>query len=246
MYRAAPQRPTPVCMEEVPQRPTPRHLGQTPGGLGSSNPGSQVGNQRDDRGPIRCPASHPRHPPGSVQAGERVLSDTSKQEALPGLSSEAAGLFATGERSQGWRTHSRNPALAFHPTPQKRSPGRTNRGTKLQCSEKTVVTTMNIHWKVWCWSWSSNTLATWCKMLTHQKRPWCWEKLRAGGEGGGRGWDGWMASPTGWTWVWANSGTYWRTGKPGVLQSVGSQRVEHELVADQQHIVKQAVFIVWC
>ena len=53
----------------------------------------------------------------------------------------------------------------------------------------------------WCWSWSSNTLATWCEELTHWERPWCWERLRAGGEGDDRGWDGWMASPTQWTWV---------------------------------------------
>ena len=56
------------------------------------------------------------------------------------------------------------------------------------------------------WSWNSNTLATWCEELTHLKRPWCWERLRAGGEGSNRGWDGWMASPTQWPWVWANSG----------------------------------------
>ena len=58
---------------------------------------------------------------------------------------------------------------------------------------------MNIHWEDWCWSWNSNTLATWCKELTHLKRPWCWERLRAGGEGDDRGWDCWMASPTQWT-----------------------------------------------
>ena len=51
---------------------------------------------------------------------------------------------------------------------------------------------LNSHWKDWCWNWSSNTLATWCKEPSHWKRPWCWERLRAGGEGGGRGWDGWM------------------------------------------------------
>ena len=48
--------------------------------------------------------------------------------------------------------------------------------------------------KDWCWSWNSNILATWCKELTHLKRPWCRERLRAGGEGDDRGWDGWMAS----------------------------------------------------
>ena len=57
----------------------------------------------------------------------------------------------------------------------------------------------------WCWCWNSNPLATWCKELIHWKRPWCWEGLRAGGEGGNREWDGWMASLTQWTWVWANS-----------------------------------------
>ena len=66
-------------------------------------------------------------------------------------------------------------------------------------------------------SWSSNPLATWCEELTHLKRPWCWERLRAGGEGDDRGWDGWMASLTQWTWVWASSQRWWRTGKPGVL-----------------------------
>ena len=57
-------------------------------------------------------------------------------------------------------------------------------------------------WKDWCWSWNSNTLATWCEELTHWKRPGCWERLKSGGEGDDRGWDGWMASPTQWTWVW--------------------------------------------
>ena len=71
-----------------------------------------------------------------------------------------------------------------------------------------------------------NTLATWCKELTHWKRPWCWERLKAG-EGDDRGQDGWMASPTWWTWVWASSGSWWWTGKPDVLQSMGLQRVRH-------------------
>ena len=66
------------------------------------------------------------------------------------------------------------------------------------------------------------------KKLTHLKRPWCWEKLKAGGEGDGRGWDGWMASPTRWTWVWAHSGSWWWTGNPDELQLMGSQRVRHD------------------
>ena len=72
-------------------------------------------------------------------------------------------------------------------------------------------------------NWNSYTLATWCKELTYLKRSWCWERLKAGGEGDDRGWDGWMASPTQCTWVWVNSGSYWWTGKPGMLQSMGSQ-----------------------
>ena len=76
-------------------------------------------------------------------------------------------------------------------------------------------------WKGWCWSWNSSTLATWCKELTHWTRPWCWERLKAGGEGDDRGWNGWMASLTQWTWVWENSGSWWWTGRPGVLQSMG-------------------------
>ena len=74
-----------------------------------------------------------------------------------------------------------------------------------------------IHWKDWYWSWSSSTLATWCKELAHWKRPFCYERLSAGGEGDDRGWDGWMASLTRWTWVRANSRWWWRTGKPGIL-----------------------------
>ena len=87
---------------------------------------------------------------------------------------------------------------------------------------------LNSHWKDWCWSCNSNTLATWCEELTHWKRPWCWERLKAGGEEDNRGWDGWMASPTQWTWVWACSGSWWWTGKPGVLQSMGLQRNRHD------------------
>ena len=78
------------------------------------------------------------------------------------------------------------------------------------------------------WSWNANTLATWCQELTHLKRPWGWERLREGGEGEDRGWDGWMASLTQWTWVWVNSGSWWWTGRPGVLWFIGSQRVGHD------------------
>ena len=64
------------------------------------------------------------------------------------------------------------------------------------------------------------------------ERPWRWERLRAGGEGDNRGWDGWMPSTTWRTWVWASSGSWWWTGKPGVLQSMGSQRVRHNWVTE--------------
>ena len=84
---------------------------------------------------------------------------------------------------------------------------------------------LNIHWKEWCWS--SNTLATWCEKLSHWKRPCCWERLKAGREGDNRRWDGWRVSPTRWTWVWASYRSWWRTGKPGVLQSIGWQRIRH-------------------
>ena len=87
---------------------------------------------------------------------------------------------------------------------------------------------LNIHWKDWCWSWKSNTLATLCVEPTHWIRPWCWERLKAGGEGDDRGWDGWMAWPTQWTWVWVNSRSWRWTGRPGVLQSMESQRVGHD------------------
>ena len=77
-------------------------------------------------------------------------------------------------------------------------------------------------------AWNSNTLATWCEELTHWKIPWCWERLREGGQEADRGWHGWMASPTQWTWVWVGSGSWWWTGRPGVLQFMHSQRVGHD------------------
>ena len=92
--------------------------------------------------------------------------------------------------------------------------------------------TLNILWKDWCWHWNFNTLATWCKVLTHWKRPWCWERLKVGGEGDDRGWDGWMESWTQWTWVSVNSGSWWWTERPGVLQSMGLQRVRHDWVIE--------------
>ena len=85
----------------------------------------------------------------------------------------------------------------------------------------------DILWKDWCWSWNSNTLATWCEELTHLKRPRCWERSKVGRDGENRGLDGWMASLTQWTWIWVISRSWWQTGRPGVLPSMGSQRVGH-------------------
>ena len=104
-------------------------------------------------------------------------------------------------------------------------------GRSLDCKEIKPVhlkgrkSVLNIYWKDQCWSWNSNTLAIWCEGLTYLKRPWCWERLKAGREGDDRGSDGWMTSPTQWTWVWASSGNWWWTWKPGMLQYMVSQRV---------------------
>ena len=107
--------------------------------------------------------------------------------------------------------------------------------SSLDCKE--IKSVLNIHWKDWCWSWNSNTLAFWCEELTSWKRPWCWERLKARGEADDRGWDGWMASPSQWTWVWASSRSWWWTGKPGVLQSMGSQRVRHDWATELNWLV---------
>ena len=110
------------------------------------------------------------------------------------------------------------------------------------------------HWKDGCWSWNSNTLAAWCEELTHLKRErvggqslscgLCLDSLEKTlmlgkiavqtGEGDNRGWDGWVTSPTQRTWVRASSGRWWRTEKPGMLQSLGSQRVRHDWATQQQ------------
>ena len=98
---------------------------------------------------------------------------------------------------------------------------------------------LGVHWEDWCWNWNSNTLATSCEELTRWKRPWCWEGLGAGGEREKRGWDGWMASPTKWTWVWVNSRSWWWwTGRPGLLRFMGSQRVRHDWVTELNWNIK--------
>ena len=75
-----------------------------------------------------------------------------------------------------------------------------------------------------CWSsWGCKESDMTERMNWNWKLNWCWERLRAGGEGEDRGWDFWMASPTQWTWVWVNPGSWWWTGRPGVLRFMGSQ-----------------------
>ena len=103
-------------------------------------------------------------------------------------------------------------------------------GHQDQTSQSYRKSTLNIHWKDWCWS--SKTLVTWCEEQTHWKRHWCWERLKSKGEG--RGWNGLTASPTQCTWIWANPGRQWKTGKPGMLQSRGLQRVRHDSATKQQ------------
>ena len=85
---------------------------------------------------------------------------------------------------------------------------------------------LGVYWKDWCWSWNSSTSATSCEELTHWKRSWCWEGLGSGGEGGNRGWDGWMASPSWWTWVWVNSRSWWWPGRPGMLWFRGCKELD--------------------
>ena len=75
-------------------------------------------------------------------------------------------------------------------------------------------------------------MTTWFKEVTQLKRSWCWERWKRVGEGDARGWDGWMTSLTQWTWVWESSGSWWWTGKPGVLQSMGLQRLGHDWVPE--------------
>ena len=78
----------------------------------------------------------------------------------------------------------------------------------------------------------AETLILWPPHVTHCKRPWCWEGLEAGGEGNNKGWDGWMASLRRWTYVWVNSGSWWWTGRPGVLLFMGWQWVGHDWVTE--------------
>ena len=99
-----------------------------------------------------------------------------------------------------------------------------------KASRQTILKEINFEYslKGWCCKWSFNILATWYEDLIHWKCPWCWERLKAGGEG-----DIWLTSLS--QWVWASSERLWKTGKPGVLQSMGSQRVSHNRATEQQY-----------
>ena len=110
-----------------------------------------------------------------------------------------------------------------------------------QTSQSLRKSTLNIRWKDLRWSWSSNTLATWCEELTHWKSPQCWANLKAGEERDDRGWDGWMASPTQCTWVWVNSGSWW--GRPGMLFLLGLQRIGHDWVTELNWTGKEHIWI---
>ena len=85
------------------------------------------------------------------------------------------------------------------------------------------------------WSWSFKSLSTWCEEQSHWKRPWCWNRLKAKGEGDGGGWDGQIASPVQWAWIWANAGRWWRTEHPGMLQSTRSQTFSYALTTEQKN-----------
>ena len=100
-----------------------------------------------------------------------------------------------------------------------------------QTSQSKMKSVLNIHWRDCCWGWSANTLATWCEEPTHWKRPWCWGRVKAG-EGDNRGWDGRMASLMPWTWVCVGFRSWWWKEKPGMLQSMRSQRVGHDWVTE--------------
>ena len=106
---------------------------------------------------------------------------------------------------------------------------------------------LNIHWKDWCWSWSSGILVVWCEQMTHWKSPWCWEGVRAEGEEGIRGRDGWTASSVQWTWTWANSQRLWGSGKPGMLQSTEPHESDTtEWLNNSSTKGRPPLRLIWC
>ena len=94
-----------------------------------------------------------------------------------------------------------------------------------------------VHWKDWCRSWNSSTLATSCEELTHWKRSWCWEGLGAGGEGDNRGWDDWMASSInghGFGWI------------PGVGDGQGGLVCRGSQGCKESGTTEQLNWLNWC
>ena len=88
-------------------------------------------------------------------------------------------------------------------------------------------------------------LANWWEELTHWKRIRCWKRLKVGGEAADRGWDGWMASSTQWTWVWVSSGSWWWTGRPGMLRFMRLQRVRHNCVTEVNWNIVFPQYHIW-
>ena len=148
--------------------------------------------------------------PQEVQIGVWEKWNREGKEAIAGLVKVQAALWAVGlnhDRERVWNTHSE---LSHQGV---RTARRANQGIPKGISPEILIGRTAEAEAL------SDTLATWSDEPAHWKRPWCWERLRAGGEGDDRGWDDWMASLTQWTWVWANSERWWRTGKLDVLQS---------------------------
>ena len=88
------------------------------------------------------------------------------------------------------------------------------------------------------------TLILWPPELKNCKRPWCWERLQAVREAGDRGWDGWMASLTQWTWVWVGSRNWWWTGRLGIVQLVhGVTKIWTQLSHWTDYVIKQMLSI---
>ena len=110
-----------------------------------------------------------------------------------------------------WRRLSRVPWTA----------GRSNQSMLKEISLEYSLKGLMLKLKLQCFGYLMQRTLSFEKTL-------CWERLKAGGEGGDRGWDGWLTSPTQWTRVWVDSNSWWWTGRPGVLQSTGSQRVRHD------------------
>ena len=149
--------------------------------------------------------------------------------------------LATGQHM--WPTILNPPPSSLYPSGLSQNTGFGCPASCIELARFICFTYGNVHVKLGVsWGWSSNTLATWCKELTHLKRPWCWERMKVGGEGDNRGWGDWMASPTRWIWVWVNSGSWWWTGKPGVLQSLGLRKVGHDWVAELTELTECTCF----